>query len=170
MRAPFSWAELPGPGRITIRPRPPGGDQLDDAMRALAGQGATVLGSMLTDEEVTILGLTDEGAAAERQGIRFVRFPIVDHRTPTSLEDAIVFADELATAYRGGGSIVLHCFAGIGRSALMAIATLVRAGVPLEDATLALSAARGLRVPETPQQWAFVQAIEAATSKPPSSP
>ncbi len=139
-------------------------------MRTLAERGTTVLGSMLTDEEVQILGLTDEGAVAERHGLRFVRFPIVDHRTPTSVEDAISFADGLADAYRAGESIVLHCFAGIGRSALMAIATLVRAEVPLEEATLALSAARGLRVPETPEQWAFVQAVEAATSRPPSSP
>lgn len=156
----FRWADLPGPGRIAIRPRPSGGAQLDGSVGAIAARGTNVLVSLLCEDEAEALGLADERAAAERAGMRFVQFPIVDHSIPTSVEDTVRVADELAAAYTSGDAIVLHCFAGIGRSALMAIATLVRAGVPLEEAAVRLSEARGLRVPETAQQWAFLQEVD----------
>lgn len=156
----FVWAEVEGPGRIAIRPRPEGWERLEGEMAEMKARGVDILVSLLEDMEASRLGLAEERAAAEATGITFLQFPIRDHSTPAVPEEAIAFATDLAARYQAGESIVLHCFAGIGRSALMAIATLVKAGVDLETASNAMSESRGLRVPETRAQYAFLEAVQ----------
>lgn len=163
LRAGFQWAALEAPGRIAIRGRPAGGAALDDELLQMKANGVDVLVSLLCEREAALLGLSDEAGAAARAGLEFLSFPIVDHDVPRSLVDTVAFADDLAARYADGRSIVLHCFAGIGRSALVAIAMLIRAGHSLDDAARTMSRARGLRVPETREQLAFLALLEAQT-------
>jgi protein-tyrosine phosphatase len=56
---------------------------------------------------------------------------------------------------RAGRSVVVHCRQGIGRSALIAAATLISDGQDTETAINNIRLSRGLEVPEThaQRQW-----------------
>ena len=64
---------------------------------------------------------------------------------------------------RGGGD----CFAGIGRSTLVAAALLVRAGLALPEALALISESRGITVPDTSAQHRWLESLEARLRPPP---
>jgi protein-tyrosine phosphatase len=146
--------DRPGPGRLATMAHPPGGTRLPAAMAALAATGARVLVSALCDEEVAALELTGQPAAAAAAGLELVRFPIADRGVPERSPAQLV--DRLAAAVQAGRFVVTHCWAGIGRSSLLAGATLVRLGVPPDEAWRLIRAARGLPVPDNQVQEAWL--------------
>lgn len=148
-----------GPGRLATMAHPPGGDQLATAMAALADAGVDVLVSALRDDEMTLLELTGEPAAAAAAGIEFINLPIVDASIPEASDDPAVrrLVDRLTGALRDDKFVVTHCRAGIGRCSMLAGATLVRGfGVEPARAWELIRAARGLPVPDNPDQEAWV--------------
>jgi len=149
---PFEWIETDGDHRLAIMHRPPGGMELALYLGALHRLGVDVLVSMLADDEAKWMDLGEEAAACARNGLEFLRFPVEDHGVPESGEDTIAFARVLHERLEAGRSVVIHCYAGIGRSALMAITTMVVAGCDLEDAIDRASVARGFAVPESNQR------------------
>jgi protein-tyrosine phosphatase len=56
-----------------------------------------------------------------------------------------------------GKHVAVHCWAGVGRSSLIAAALLVRRGTAPEAAWARIAEARGLPVPETDEQRAWVR-------------
>jgi len=155
--------DWPGPGRLATMARPPGGDRLPAAMAALAAAGAQLLVSALCDDEVTELALAGQPAAAAAAGLELVRFPIVDCGVPAPGERAAVdrLVDRLAAELRRDRFVVTHCRAGIGRSSLLAGAALVRLGLPAGPAWELIRAARGLPVPDNPDQEAWLHRFAA---------
>ena len=71
-------------GRLMILARPRGGDWLEDEVANWARLGLDVVVCLLTDDEVSDLGLTNEEKACHLKGIRFERLPIPDRETPRS--------------------------------------------------------------------------------------
>jgi hypothetical protein len=69
-------------GTLHTMARPRGGDWLDDEMSALAAGGIGVLVSLLTDADMTELGLTAEPEAAQTVGLVFYRLPTPDRHVP----------------------------------------------------------------------------------------
>ncbi|GAA0801272.1 protein-tyrosine phosphatase family protein [Spirilliplanes yamanashiensis] len=135
---------------------PRGGSLLDAEMAALAAAGVDVLVSALTPEEARRMGADAAPAAAAAAGIEYVAFPIPDRGTPDP--DAMLqLAIRLAAHVRAGRYVVAQCFAAIGRSTLVAGSTLVVLGVPVGEALAAMSAARGLPVPDTESQYRWLQ-------------
>src|SRR5205823_1851154 len=59
-----------------------------------------------------------------------------------------------------GGHVAVHCRAGIGRSCLIAAAVLVTGGYSADEAWAAVGRARGLAVPETAEQRAWLATFE----------
>src|SRR6266545_4763070 len=110
MRPALHVIAWPGPGRLATMAHPRGGARLADEMAGLARAGVDVFVSALTWEEDRRLGLTQAAAAARAAGVELVSFPIADR------------------------FVVTQCFAGIGRSALLACATLVMLGIGPENA------------------------------------
>lgn len=151
----LTWVPLEAPWRIAQTHRPRSGAGLREDMQALSKAGADLLVSCLTDDDVLRFELQDEEAEAEAAGLEFLRYPIVDHSLPAALEPTLAFSDGLADALEAGRGVVVHCYAGIGRSGLVLVTTLVRLGLPLTQAAQAASRARGLVVPETraQRQW-----------------
>lgn len=145
-----------GEGRIAQSHRPRLKDGLVTDLEALKHAGVDVLVSCLTEQDEVRFGLEREATVAEAVGLEFLRHPIVDHDVPRSAEEALAFASALAERLKGGQTIVVHCLAGIGRSGLLTIATLTKAGWPLERAFDRAAAARGLSTPETPAQRAWL--------------
>lgn len=135
--------------RIAILPRPRGGDWLDDEIASYAAQGLRVLLTLLTIEEEIELELTDEVVLAEKHGLDFMRYAIVDRGVPKS---PTLFAATINDLAASGKAVGVHCRAGIGRSGLSAAALLVALGYEVDAAFAAVSVARGVEVPDTPEQ------------------
>jgi len=150
------WIEIEGPGRLAIMPKPWGFDRLEGEIRSLARAGVQILVSMLPPEEATFHGLDDEGFLAQRHGLRFLSHPVPDHTVPAAPEATWTLARSLAGDFQKGQAIAVHCYAGIGRSALLLACVLCSLGRDAESAWAAISQARGFEVPETEEQRKWI--------------
>ena len=151
---------IPGPhrglGRLGISPRPRGGDWLDGEVRAWKSEGVDLVVSLLTNEEARELDLDAEEAVCREHGIDFRSFAIPDRGLPASTAVAIELAAGLAAAVREGKSVVVHCRQGIGRSGIIAAATLVALGRRPDEALVEVERARGRPIPDTEEQRDWV--------------
>ena len=150
--------ERAGPGRLATMARPRGGEWLGEEMAGLAASGVTVLVSLLTDTEMTSLGLTGEDAAARVAGLEFLRLPTPDFHVPDHAA-TLALARELRLRLAAGASVVVHCYGGVGRSSTVAAVVLVLDGVIPAAAWDRIAVARGRPVPETVAQRAFVNGL-----------
>jgi protein-tyrosine phosphatase len=150
---------------------PRGGPCLADEMAGLARAGVDVFVSALTWEEDRRLGLTEAADAAREAGIEFLSFPIDDRGVPRAQDiegdsDVVALGIRLAAHVRAGRFVVTQCFAGIGRSTLLAAITLVMLGVGPEPALRLVSEARGLPVPDTAAQRDWLYEFAESVSRP----
>ena len=144
--------KVDGGGFIALMPRPGGDDILQEDMAELKKKGVDVLVSLLEAHEDKALGLTTERQYAVCQQIEFVSHPVPDKGVP---QDSIAFV-ELITDLTGrvlaGTGVTVHCWGGIGRSGLFSAGVLIALGATTGEALRQVSAARGVQVPETPDQ------------------
>lgn len=159
MQAQLYTVEPLKPGRLSLMAHPRGGDWLIDEIEALKAARIDVLVSLLTPEEIRELDLGEEGPLCQEQGICYLSFPIQDRHVPSVRADALDFLERLSRLLLEGQHIVIHCYMGIGRSALMAARLLVLNGYTPQHAIEMLSAARGLPVPETDEQRVWVVSL-----------
>lgn len=152
------WIEVQGRFRLTQSPCPRGGDELLVDLRKLKAEGVDVVVSLLTHDDEIAFGLESEGETARSIGLEFVNFPITDHTVPDEPQPALELVDRIVGMLEAGRGVLLHCYAGIGRSGLIAIATLLKTGFDLEDARRRASLARNLPVPETYEQVEWLKA------------
>lgn len=152
MAATIFKIQMDSPGALAISPRPRGGEWLDDDVAALAQAGIGVLVSLLCADEESSLGLQHEAVVCGRHNIEFISLPVSDMCAPDEESDFIEEVHRLARLIRGGASVAVHCRQSIGRSGVLAVSIAIAIGIDLESALDAVSAARGLRVPETREQ------------------
>jgi dual specificity MAP kinase phosphatase len=97
-----------------------------DDWRQLVDQGVSVVVSLQAERH-------DEDAFGEIQPDGYLRLPTIDHSTPTlaQLRMGAAFIDE---AVRAGKMVLIHCHAGVGRSALLCACYLVYTGMGVEEA------------------------------------
>jgi protein-tyrosine phosphatase len=143
--------------QLAIVPRPEGDDRLDDEMVALRGAGIDVVVSMLEARETALLGLEDEGEAAERAGIVFVHFPVPDRGVPVERPAFEDFLTRLEDYLKAGKRVGVHCRACIGRSSVTTASLMIRSGSDPYEVWLKISVARGLVVPDTYEQRDWVE-------------
>jgi protein-tyrosine phosphatase len=153
------WVGTAAPLRLGILPRPRGGDWLEDEIRSLRDQGVNVVVSLLTAEEVEELCLELEPVLCRAEGIEFLTFPIDDRDVPSNEQDACDFVRTLHQRVAQGRSVVIHCRAGIGRSATIAALVMAAHGILAEDAFRQVGDARGCAVPDTSDQKAWAVAV-----------
>lgn len=158
MRPTLFTIDRSGPGRISTMARPRGGDWLAEELAALAALGVSELVSALTPAECAELGLDAEPSLARAAGLRFTAVPIPDRTVPAPSE-VLPVLDGLARRLAAGDHLVVHCRAGIGRSSLLAAAVLVRSGADPDDTWARIARARGLAVPDTPEQRAWTDRL-----------
>jgi protein-tyrosine phosphatase len=159
VRTELYWIEQAGPGKLAIFPRPRGEDWLADEVRDWATAGLQVIVSLLTAEEVAELGLTQEAELCQTHGLEFISFPIIDRSVPTSRKETLRLASRLADLLKVGKHIGIHCRQGVGRASLVAACTLIQTGLNADAAFALIGAARGLAVPETPEQERWVKGL-----------
>jgi protein-tyrosine phosphatase len=143
-------------GRLAILPRPRAADWLEEEVASWQRSGLEVVVSLLEDAEVAELGLGQEAELCQRAGVRFLRFPIPDRGVPASLRALSELVGTLVAELRQERGVGIHCRIGVGRSALVASCVLAALGLPLESAWASIERARGLSVPDTPEQQAWV--------------
>jgi protein-tyrosine phosphatase len=150
----------PGPGRLAIMAHPASSARLAPDLANLRAGGVDTLVSALTSDECDKLAITQEPALAYQAGLSFVAFPILDRAVPeiTALRD---LANRLAVEVSVGRFVVAHCWGGVGRSSVIAGATLIRLGMSANDAMERISAARGLAAPETGPQRDLLRRLDS---------
>lgn len=148
--------EGPWPGQLAIVPRPRGGDWLEDEIAEWKKAGLEVVVSALTPDEIESMELGEEQAAGQRHGVEVLSLPIPDRGTPESPGASKKMFHQLGKLLSNGKHIGIHCRQGIGRSAMLAVALLILAGVSPEEAWKRVAAARGCSVPDTAEQKAWV--------------
>ncbi|MFT5469543.1 MAG: protein-tyrosine phosphatase [Verrucomicrobiales bacterium] len=151
-----------GRGSLAVMARPVAGEWIEEEFAGIAEAGINRVVSLLEIDEAIELGLGAEADLCRRNGMEFSSFPIRDRGLPQSLSNFAEFNREIYQAILSGTNIVVHCRAGIGRTGIFSAALLLRSGQNAEEAFKRISAARGLRVPDTEEQRAWVKANERA--------
>ena len=162
--------EIASGGRLALSARPRNGDELALDMQAYAQAGISTVLSLLTDDEILTLSLLDEPAQCALAGMTFLRWPIEDRSAPEQVP--LELLEIVAQRVADGEAVLVHCRAGIGRSALVAVVLLAHLGVPPDDAWHRIADARGCPVPDTEEQrlWATAYAKQRLAEPPASDP
>ena len=111
--------------------------------------------SAQTDSERAECDLVDQAATVVAAGLRYACVPIEDRTAPLG-DEVIAPLRELHSLYRGGAHVAFHCWAGIGRSSLLAAVLLGMEGVEPDAAWELISEARGFPVPDTRDQQTWL--------------
>lgn len=154
------WTVPVGLGAVSVVSRPLGDELLVSEAEDIQRAGVTVLVSMLSREELPVLGLLDEELIVPFVGLTFFHVPTPDQAPPARDGATLALVADLAHRARTGGHVAVHCRAGQGRSPAFACAVLVRAGRSAVDAMHDLSEVRGLKVPECEAQRAWIGWVE----------
>lgn len=91
-------------------------------------------------------------------GERAVWFPIADLHAPDAAAMAPLL-DDLRARLDAGGTLVVHCGAGIGRAGTVAAALLIGHGASLDDALATVRASRPMAGPQDPSQLALLREL-----------
>lgn len=148
-----------GKGFLAVRARPVA-SYLEEECQSMADNGLTMVVSLLEAAEARRLGLQDEQQYCQQAGLRFISHPVIDHGLPVG-QSMLELASRLHGDIRQGEGVVIHCFAGIGRTGMLSSCVLMAAGYSADDATLMVSQARGVSVPETERQMDWIYNQEA---------
>jgi protein-tyrosine phosphatase len=143
--------------RLAIMPRPRSGEWLADEISGWKSLGVQTVVSLLEPHEIAELALANEELLCTAADLRFLSFPIPDRGVPTNSAEFAKLVIEIEGRLRIGESVAIHCRAGIGRSGLLGACVLSVLGVRPELAFQMLSRARGVTVPDTECQTAWVR-------------
>lgn len=155
---PFKIDEitLTGGGRIGICRLPGRSGDLAGDVAIIAAYRPAVVVSMTEAAEMAAKGAADLGPQLAAAGIRHACFPIRDYGAP-ALDDPRwpVIAPSMHALLDRGGTLLLHCLGGLGRSGMVAMRLLVERGMNAEDALHHVRAARpGAVETEAQAAWA----------------
>jgi protein-tyrosine phosphatase len=150
------WIDGPWRGRLAISARPRGGDWLVDEVNDWRRAEIDTVVSLLTAEECQDLELIAEAKLCSAAGMEFISFPIEDRKVPDSSLSVARLLAQLGAQLMDGKNVVIHCRQGIGRAGLIAASILIAHNVEAQRAIAVVSGARGVPVPETDEQRAWV--------------
>jgi protein-tyrosine phosphatase len=157
MASNVHWIDCDLSFRLAIMARPRSGDWLVDEIENWEREGVSAVLSLLERDEIQELGLQMEPMLCAERGIGYASYPIVDRGIPSDIGSLLELTDQLAQPHQ---AIAIHCRAGIGRSALVAAAIMLRHGVSADAALKAIEKARGLPIPDTAEQRKWVENLE----------
>ena len=159
------WLNGPWKGKLALAARPRGGDWLGDEIADWKREKIDLVLSLLTPEEEQDLDLRGEGPEVKAQGLAFSSFPIPDRQIPKSEAKLAETLETVNNLLSAGKNVVVHCRQGIGRTGLIASCLLVKSGMSPGAAMDTVSAARGVAVPETPEQRVWIERYSPALAK-----
>lgn len=152
------WLEqFPNGARLGIMARPRGNDWLESEILHLKQQQVKVLVSLLEPHEVKELELRKEESYCTQHDITYINFPIKDRGIPENSLGTTSFMKTLVGEIDAGHTVCIHCRMGIGRSSLIAGGVMLLKGHPFKGLLDKISAARGLKVPDTSEQEKWLE-------------
>ena len=155
--APAALAAMP----LAIVLCPRGGGSLRSELIHLQRAGIDTLVSLLSEDQVEMLELTEEPLLAKQLRMQFIHHPIPDHQLPPDPHAFRAFVSDLARRLRSGERIGIHCWGSIGRATVAAACTLIHLGWQPAAALAAVEAARGCPVPDTEEQQIWIMQYKA---------
>lgn len=156
MKPDIYQIERIGSGSLSIMAKPVAGEWIDDEFSAIARWGISCMVSLLEEREAIELGLRNEKELVLKYGMNFIAYPLPDRGLPRSIRDYLTFTGRLYHEAAGGMHTVVHCRAGIGRTGLIAAGVLLHCGFAPLEAFQHISEQRGVAVPDTEEQIAWV--------------
>lgn len=164
----ISWLPpelLAPPGKLGVS-RTPGsaGRPRDVDLDGFLAAGVDTVYCLQQEHEFGLLPepetLEERAAAVQSRGMRFVHAPIVDMDVP-SPDRLAAMVDEVQSELAAQRTIVVHCWAGLGRAGTVVACTLVARGL---TAQLAVARLRSLR-PGAVQSLVQERAIRAFAAR-----
>jgi protein-tyrosine phosphatase len=149
--------EGPWPGQLAVAPRPRGGDWLYTEVLGWSGLRIGTVVSLLEPHEAAELDIQDEAETCGANGLDFLSFPIEDRSTPASYVETLGLISDLDSRLSRGENVLIHCRQGIGRTGIIAAGLLFYRGFDPQTAIQRVSQARGIPVPETKEQLAWLR-------------
>lgn len=148
----------PGGGRIGMVACPGLRRGLEADLEGLKQWGANGLVSLVETHELVTLGITNLEAIVERHGLWWRHLPIKDRRIPDEGFETRWRSEgaRLRRLLSGGDRIVVHCWAGLGRTGTIAARLLIEMGCEPADAIRRVREARPGTI-ETDKQELFLQ-------------
>jgi protein-tyrosine phosphatase len=144
---------------IAIMSHPQGRELLSAEIKQLGSMGFDTLVCLLTQEEISLLGLEKEKEECASRNIKFIHFPVADFGVPGEMQEMISLAEALNAEISKGKKVIAHCRGGIGRSSLLACALLMQQGITCKEAIALVSKKRDRKVPETAEQEAWLEKL-----------
>ncbi len=130
---------------------------LDADLKAVTTWGGSTLITLMEQQELELLKVTNIGQQARSLGLDWYHLPIKDASIPTATFETRwgKVGRELREQLAGGQSIVIHCRGGLGRTGLLAAWLLIDLG---EAPRRALTRVRRVRpgAVETDEQEEYV--------------
>lgn len=156
------WIEGKGAPHLAIVMRPRGDDWLEDELRRISRSGVEMIVSMLEPFEADMLGLSEEEPLACAAGMQFLSYPIPDTHVPRDVISFRSFVGRIAERLKNGEHVGVHCRGCIGRATIAAACALIHLGWDPREALNAIQEARGVSVPDTPEQEGWILRYKAA--------
>jgi protein-tyrosine phosphatase len=127
-------ASLLGAGRPSYPDEPPSRDKVEEGARGWREAGVGLVVSLIEDWEVPrrAPGLFE---ALAREGVALRRFPIADFGVPTDVPAFGRLLDDLGRRLAQAESVLVHCNAGLGRTAVVLASVLKAHGLAGDPVT-----------------------------------
>lgn len=114
--------------------------------------------SMLEHEEAVELSLQNEGSVCSDNNMDFLNYPVPDRGLPERERFKELIGVVRIRLVQNEG-IAVHCRAGVGRSRMLVCSVLAGFIGSAQKAIEIVSGARGVEVPDTPEQRVFIDSI-----------
>ena len=144
-----------------MAPRPRGGDWLYAEVLGWSGLNIGTVVSLLEPHEDSELDIQDEAEICALHRIDFVTFPIEDRSIPASYREPPGLISDLDSRLSRGENVLIHCRQGIGRTGIIAAGLLIYRGFDPQTAIQRVSQARGIPVPGTNEQLAWLSNLDS---------
>lgn len=144
-----------GSGTLYIMPCPRPSLLAED-MSFYMDLGINTIVCLLEKSEMIARSLALEGRLCQELALRFEHFPIADRGLPTNTAAFRSLVDKLYTELHQGRNLSIHCYAGIGRTGVLAGSLLIRDGMQPQAAIELMSQVRGRSMPQTQAQYEFL--------------
>ncbi len=133
-----------GAGWLALSPLPGRNGNLAHDVEVVAEWGAELVLSMTTLPEMEVAGTAELAEQLRKAAIAWRHLPVDDFGTPGEVVEQRwpEVASEIRTICARGGSVLIHCMGGCGRSGMAILRLLVESG---EDAPKALARLRNVR-------------------------
>ncbi|MEQ8332978.1 dual specificity protein phosphatase family protein [Nisaea sp.] len=152
----YGATKIPVPGTtgtLILGPMP----KDEETVGRIAQSGIDAVLTLATGEELSEHGVPHMHDVFLKHAVSWTHFPIRDFDIPSDVDTRAWSALEtiLAARLKNGGSVLIHCRAGFGRSGMMAARLLMACGSTPDDAVETVRNARPGTI-ETPAQldWA----------------